>query len=421
MPKGRGYLLGATGKILLCVVMTGMLWCGVVRAGTAEPIRFGMSAAFSGPSRGLGIELYRGASAYFNYVNANGGVHGRRVELLALDDGYNPLPAIANTIRLVEQDKVFALFSYVGTPTVTRILPLLLKYQDRNIYLLFPFTGAEPLRRPPYLEQVYNLRASYAQETSAIVDKLVSLGRTRIGIFYQADAYGRGGWDGVRTALERHGLKPVQDVAYPRGSGVAYSYAEQATLLHDAGVDAVICIGTYASCAGFIRDFRLLGDDVPVATLSFADADTLVRILTAMKAKDGRNYTENLLHTQVVPRHDNSSLDAVREYRMLMERFAQPLPPLLRDEGYVLRTYSAVSFEGYLNARLLVEMLWRMGPEPDKADIPRVLEQMAQLDIGLDVPARFGPQRHQGLDVVYFVTVDGDTCVPVTDWTEWAR
>ena len=194
----------------------------VQAAFTAVPgdrdIVLGMSAAFRGPSRGLGIELYRGTMAYLEHVNRNGGIDGRKIVIKAYDDGYNPLPAIENTIRLVEKDDPFLLYGYVGTPTVTRILPLLKLYQERKIYLFCPFTGALPQRQPPYDQFVFNLRASYYQETAGLVDHLVDIGRERIAVFYQIDAFGRGGWDGVRTALAGKKLRVVGEATYRRGN-----------------------------------------------------------------------------------------------------------------------------------------------------------------------------------------------------------
>ena len=125
-----------------------------------------MSAAFTGPSKGLGIELYRGSTAYFNHINSQGGIDGRKVVIKFMDDGYNPEPAIRNTIKLVEKDKVDCLFDYVGTPTVTRVLPVVKHFNSHEPeYLFFPFTGAQPQREFPYEEYVFNLRASYRQET----------------------------------------------------------------------------------------------------------------------------------------------------------------------------------------------------------------------------------------------------------------
>ncbi|HEV8713019.1 MAG TPA: ABC transporter substrate-binding protein [Candidatus Binatia bacterium] len=159
----------------------------------ADDIVIGMSAAFSGPSAPLGIELYRGSMTYITHINSTGGVNGRQVVLKAYDDKYDPVPAVDNTISLIERDQVFLLFDYVGTPTVTRVLPLLKRYSDHNIALFFPYTGAQPQREPPYDAFVFNLQASYRQETEGLVKHFVQIGRKRIAVLYQADAYGRSG------------------------------------------------------------------------------------------------------------------------------------------------------------------------------------------------------------------------------------
>jgi len=139
---------------------------------------FGMSAAFTGANSELGIEFYRGFMAYLDHFNAQGGADGWTIKIEPANDGYNPVPCFQNTVRFVTKDNVFALFSYVGTPTTTHILPLLQKFEEKNTYLLFPFTGAQPLRTIPFGKYVYNLRASYFDETAELVDRLVALGRT---------------------------------------------------------------------------------------------------------------------------------------------------------------------------------------------------------------------------------------------------
>lgn len=164
------------------------------QAGQGGSIVIGVSSALKGQSGSLGTELNRGASAYISYVNEKGGINGQRVELKLYDDGYQPAAAVENTVKLIEADKVLALFNYVGTPTVTQVLPLLKLYSANNVYMFFPFTGAEPPRNPPYSDFVFNLRASYREEVEGIVKSLLSVGRKRIALFYQVDAYGRSGW-----------------------------------------------------------------------------------------------------------------------------------------------------------------------------------------------------------------------------------
>jgi hypothetical protein len=166
-----------------------------------------MSADFSASARALSIELYRGAMAYLLPLNNAGGIKGSRVVIKAYDDRYEPGLAIRNTLKLMDDDDVFALFNYVGTPTMNRTLPLLQMHQDKDFLLFFPLTGADTNRLPPYDQLSFNLRASYDQEMKGLIDHFVAVNRNRIAVFYQADAYGRAGWGGLREALNEHGLE----------------------------------------------------------------------------------------------------------------------------------------------------------------------------------------------------------------------
>lgn len=386
-----------------------------------DEIVIGVSAAFQGPSAGLGTELYRGSMAYIEAINAAGGVNGRRIVLRLYDDGYNPDPAVNNTVRLIENDDVFLLFDYVGTPTVTRVLPLLKRYGDRSLYLFFPFTGAQPHREPPYDDLVFNLRASYRQETAGLVDNLIAVGRSRIAVFYQADAYGRSGWDGVRRALAEHGLDIAGEATYSRGAAFSSSFSQQVDLLKRTGADAVIMIGSYQACAGFIRDARDAGWDVPMANVSFVGSDNMLALLQQAGQANGRDYTAKLINSQVVPNYHDTSLPAVREYRALMDQYNPALPGELAEPGYQSPRYSFISFEGFLNAKLLVEILNRLGATPARAQIPAAVESIQELDLGIDALVSFGPDRHQGLDSVYYTTVQDDHYVPIVDWEEWRK
>jgi ABC-type branched-subunit amino acid transport system substrate-binding protein len=402
----------------------------------------GMSAAFRGPSRGLSIELYRGSSAYFEHVNRAGGVHGRKIRILAYDDGYNPIPAIENTIRLVEKDDVFLLFDYMGSPTVTRVLPLLKKFHDneRHVYLFFPFTGAEPQRQFPYNEFVFNLRASYHQETAALVEHFLQLGRTKIAVFFQVDAYGRSGWDGARRTLAEHDqagkrladseprdsprrLKMVAEASYLRGSTFESSFLPQVEILRKANPDAVISVGTYSACAAFVRDARDAGWNVPIANLSGVDSENLLALLVQAGQTSGKDYLKNLINSQVVPSYDRTSLPAIRQYRELMTLYHPVPPPELLDEPYTPPQYSYISCEGFLNAKVLVEILGRLGPKPDQARIREVVEGLTDFDLGIDVPISFGPFRHQGMDKVYSTVVADGRFVPLAeeDWRQWRK
>ena len=289
---------------------------------TDTEVILGVSAAFSGPSRGLGIELYRGASAYFDDVNYNGGIAGRRISLKIYDDGYQPDACVTNTMKLMLEDRVFLLFGYVGTPTVTRVLPLLKKFQDESVFMFFPFTGAQPQREPPYGDFAFNLRASYLQETAGLVDNFVRIGRRRIAVFYQADAYGRSGWAGVRAALARHGERIAGEATYSRGTQYTATMRRQVEILQAAEPDAVVCIGAYAACAAFARDAVDLGLEVPIANVSFVGSENLLSLLTEGRdPADAERYTRLLVNSQVVPSYEDTSIPAVREYREFMQRY----------------------------------------------------------------------------------------------------
>ena len=388
----------------------------------AEDIVIGMSAAFTGTSKALGIELYRGSMAYIEQVNQSGGIYGRKIVIKAYDDNYNPIPAIQNTIKLVDQDNAFLLFNYVGTPTVTRILPLLKSYNNKFIYLFTPFTGAQPLREPPYGDYVFNLRPSYREEIEGLVNNFVRAGRSRIAVFYQADAYGRSGWDGVKRALAKNsGLKMVGEATYRRGAEYSQSFKEQVDIIKKTTPDAVISVGAYAPCAGFIRDARAVGLNIPIANLSFVGSESMADLLLQSSRSTAKDYTKDLINSQVVPDYQDTTLPAVREYRELTEKY-HPLPSSdLVEESDTSRPYSYVSFEGFLNAKFLIEILKRMGRTPTKSRIKDVVESARDIDLGIDSRVSFGPTKHQGLDKVYYTTLRGNRFVPLPDWKQWEK
>ena len=383
-----------------------------------DTIVLGVSAAFQGTSAGLGTELYRGAQAYLDSVNESGGIEGRQVVLQVYNDGYSPDPAVENTITLIEKDDVFLLFNYVGTPTVTRVLPLLTVYREQSMFLFFPFTGAEPQRNPPYDEMAFNLRASYRQEIAGMVDNLIAEGRTRIAVFYQADAYGRSGWDGVVRALEQYGLDIVAEATYTRGAGFETSFSEQVDILSASEPDAIIEIGSYQACGGFIRDARDAGLDVPILNVSFVGTENLLEQLKVAGEESSRDYTENLIISQVVPYYGDVTLPAVQEYRALMDKYNPSPPAGLTESDYQSPQYSFVSFEGFLNAKLMVEILRRLGTNPTREQIPAAVESIQAFDLGIGVPVSFGPDQHQGLDAVYYTTIKDSQIVPLVEWEE---
>jgi branched-chain amino acid transport system substrate-binding protein len=397
-------------------------------------IRLGMSADFSASARALSIELYRGAMAYLLPVNNAGGVHGRRVVIAAYDDQYEPDLAIRNTLRLMDEDDVFALFGYVGTPTMNRTLPLLRMHRAKDFLLFFPFTGAETNRVPPYDRFSFNLRASYDQETKGLIDHFVAVNRTRIAVFYQADAYGRAGWAGLREALANHGLEIAGEATYRRGSSFDQSYDRQVAIMQRLQPDAVVCVGTYPACAGFVRDMRDRGADCPVATISFVGGEAMLKLLSAAERHLSKDYTSRLVSSQVVPSYQDDSVPTVREYREAMDRYRDAIMPpdsLIYPKGktaereYAPLPYGFISLEGYLDAKLFVAILQRMGPDPRRADLAQTVLTIGDFDLGIEQPLSFGGAtgRRQASDQVYYTVVRDGHFVPFREgeWEAWTK
>ncbi len=389
--------------------------------GSASALTFGMSGPFSGPSRGLGYEFYRGGMAALQQAAQRDPYAAKSIRIHCRDDGYNPSPALSNTIAFVEEDDVFALFGYVGTPTTIRVLPLLKHYDVLPLTMLFPFTGAEALRQGPYSAHVWHLRASYSQETKAIVEKLWLAGHRRIAVFFQADSFGRSGLEGIRETLAAKGATIYSEATYHRGDTMEMSYAKAIARLAGDGSampDAIICIGAYAPTAGFIRDVRTAGINAVIATLSFVDADNLLQLLRREERRTNIELTHRLVGSQVVPSYEDTQLPAVRAYQEAMERLAAPSPQGVPVEQYTPLRRSMVGLEGYLAATVLLEAVRRMGDEVSRARLPEVLAGMHDFDLGIGAPLRFSAHSHQGLQEVYFTRFEDSRVVPLRTW-EW--
>ena len=346
-----------------------------------QRILFGQSAAFSGPAQELGKNMRRGIQAAFAEANRQGGVHGRQLELLSLDDAYEPEAAIANTRQLIEQEGVFALIGAVGTPTSRSATPVA---AAAAVPYIAPFTGAAFLRQPMW-SNVINLRASYNQETEAMVARLTAdLGIERIAVMYQDDSFGRAGYRGARQALERRGMEPVAIGVYPRNT----TAVKTALLdLRSADPGAVILVGAYQPVAALIAWARHTGWDPVFITISFVGSNALAREL-------GRAGT-GVFVTQVVPFPANDIPPVVAAYRRALGANAPEAAP-----GFV-------SLEGYLAGRLAIAALERCGPEVDRASFLESLRRDGLIDLeGFEL--RYGEADNQGSDAVFLTAIGSD-------------
>ena len=344
-----------------------------------ERILFGQSAAFNGPASELGKNMRIGIEAAFNEVNLAGGVHGRRLELLSLDDSYEPEAAIANTRRLIEEEGVFALIGAVGTPTSRSATPIA---AEAGVPYVAPFTGAAFLRDREW-DNIINLRASYAQETEEMVARLIGdLGIERIGIMYQDDSYGRAGYRGVGAALERRGREPVAVGLYPRNTTAVKTALPD---LREGAPEAVIMIGAYEPMAALIKWARNTGFTPLFLNVSFVGSNALARELGSAGA--------GVVVTQVVPFPDDDSLPVVAAYKRALALSSPDAVP-----GFV-------SLEGYLAGRLATAGLDSCGREVDRSCFVAALLGASAIDIeGFEL--RYGEDDNQGSDAV-FITVIG--------------
>ena len=343
-----------------------------------DEVIFGQSAAFTGAARFLGAGMRLGIEAAFHEVNQSGGVHGRHLLLETLDDAYEPNYASTNTRLLIENRKVFALIGAVGTPTSRLAAPLA---HEAGVPFVAPFTGAEFLRDPE-LVNVFNLRASYYQETEAMVARLTEdLGVTRVAVLYQNDSYGQNGLDGTSLALERRGLKTVASGHYERNTSAVKSAVDQ---ILEADPEAIIMVSSYAPAARTVELARREADPVLMA-VSFVGSRALADALGA----EG----EGVYVTQVVPDPQDGGNPVVARYHAALSGYDARAEP-----GFV-------SLEGYLAGRLAIAGLEACGRDLSRDCFVKALHTAEPIDID-GMRLKFGAQDNQGSDEV-FLTVIG--------------
>ena len=370
-----------------------------VRGVTDSEIRFGISAPFTGPAKELGQNMKLGIEAAFNAANANGGVYGRQLRLVAADDGYEPARTAATMKQLYERDQVFGLVGNVGTPTAVVALPYAL---DRKMLFFGAFTGAGLLRNDPPDRYVFNYRASYAEETAAVVNYLVKVRRLlpeQIAVFAQQDAYGDAGFAGVDKAIRslRGGNEtPILRLNYQRNTvdvddAVAQLQQGNAQLQQKRHIPikAVIMVPTYRAAAKFIEKTRNLYPDMIYTSVSFVGSTALADELMLL----GKKYATGVIVTQVVPAVDGHS-SLVLDYKSALAKYFPGQAP------------DYVSLEGYVDANVLIAALQRSGPQLDTEKLVSTLENLRDLDIGLGTPVTFSRSDHQGVHKVWGTQLD---------------
>jgi branched-chain amino acid transport system substrate-binding protein len=343
---------------------------------TSTEITIGMCNVLTGPAAALGLGIQKGSKVYFDKVNKAGGVNGRKIRVISYDDGYEPKNTVVHTRKLVQDDKVFALFGYVGTPTSTAIMPIL---AEAKIPFWGPFTGAEFLRNPVN-KYIFNVRSSYFDEAETQVQYLTEKrGIKKVGVFLQNDAYGLAVKGGILKALRKRNLEMVGEGTYERNTE---DVSAAVAALKKASPDAVSMVGTYKAMAAFIKKAKAEGFNPVFLNVSFVGTAALLKELGA--AGDG------VIITQVMPSPNDTSVPIVAQYRKDM-----------KAAGHSELDFT--DLEGYVDAVIFVEALKKAGPGLTRESFMAAAESLDTSVGGLAV--RFSSADHQALKKTYLTTI----------------
>ena len=346
---------------------------------TSDQVKFGQSAPFTGFSASLGRDTQLGIRAAFEEVNGRGGVHGRRLTLVSLDDGYEPERATDNTRKLIKEERVFALVGAVGTTTVRASAPIA---ADSNVPFIGPVTGNASLRYARWSNMVH-LRASYEEEIETMIKRLIDdLNITRIGVMYQNDYFGRDAYESIRLSLARRQIKPAASGVYERNTTAIKS------ALLDIGRDnpeAVIIVGNADAAASFIQWSRFTGFDPVFMNLSFVGSSVLAERL----GRDGAG----VFVTQVVPFPTDPDLEVSKAYLGALKAVTIQTEP------------SFFSFEGYLIGRLVIESLRHVGQELTRERFLKFFQEKRVVDLG-GFKLYYGRSIDQGSDSVFVTAIN---------------
>ncbi len=355
---------------------------------TDKEIVLGQSCALKGPAAGLGKGMQEGLRTYFDAQNAKGGVHGRKITLLSVNDGYEPKKAEKATRMLIEKKKVFMMIGEVGTPTSKVAVPIC---EENNVAFIAPFTGAEFLRAP-FKPKVVNLRGSYYQEMERLAQYLVDTkGLKNIACFYQNDGYGKAGLSGIEIALKKRGLELVSTGTYERNT---VAVATGVASLESGKPDAVIMVGAYKPCAAAIKAGKANPalKDAVFCNISFVGTKNLLKAL----GKD----SEGCVVSQVVPYPWDTNLPLVMEYQEAMKK--------RKAEDQI----GFVTLEGYMAGKFYCQVLEQVEGDLTTEKFLSAVSDKGTFDLG-GVTLEFGKDDHQGMDKVYLTKFEGGKIVPL--------
>jgi len=356
--------------------LTGVLLVSASLSAQAQ-LRIGQPSGFTGSVAAGVKENTEGARLYIDAVNARGGVNGQKIELISVDDEFNPARTVEVARDLIVQQKVLALFLNRGTPHAQALLPILAEYK---VPLVAPSTGAMVLHQPvnPW---VFNVRATYQREAARAIEHLATTGITRIAVLETDDSFGADSAEGARQGFERTGLKPVLQQKFPRDKPDFTALSRQ---VRSAEAQAVLVIGSAGNTATAVHTLRAAGSRAQVVTLSNNASDGFIRLLG--------EHARGVIVTQVFPNERSVSYPLIKQAR-----------DLASAKG--MDGVSPAMMEGFAGAKVLVEGLRRAGPNPSPAALRDALESMRNFDLG-GLSVSYGRDNHTGLDFADLSIID---------------
>lgn len=369
--------IGTCGASGAAIASTAISESGV----TADTILLGQSAALTGPARSLGKQMNAGARLYFDHINQQGGIFGRKIRLEVLDDYYEPEPAAKNTRKLIEEERVFALFGYVGTPTSQAALPLA---TQARVPFFGPYTGARSVREPRS-RYVFHVRAGYSDEATAILRQIQTTGLKRVAVVYNDDAYGKAELEELERAVKSaadSGVRLVAREAVVRNT-MEIGDAMQGVL--KASPDTVVMISAYRTAGAFVKEALRRGYNGQFYNVSFVGTQALANEVGAKGS--------GVIISQVMPHPGNATLPVVREYLRLLQAAGKP------------NEFDYASIEGYIAAKAFAEGLRRAGKDLTREKLVTALESMRSVDLGGFI-VNFTPENHVGSRFVEMTVIN---------------
>jgi len=358
-----------------------------------DKIVVGSFQALSGPYAVIGQEMTKGMKAYFNWINNNGGIYKRQIELIVADDQLNPSKTVIEVKRLVEEDQVFAIVGGLGTYGCLAVMDYL---NDNGVPFVYQGSGSSLLAIPPK-KYVFPVQPDYTLEGQLIAKFSVeTLGKSEIAVLYMSNDVGKEGLQAVKTKLADYGMKPALEIPY---NPAETDYSSLAVRVLGVNPDLTVIYGFVTDTVRWIKTLRDYGVECDIVTI-YPNADPVIITLAG-------DYAEGIYITGWVPLPTEDRPDFVRDYQRFLGIYQESYP----DE----QVPSSYAVAGFIAAEVFVEGLVRAGPNLTREALVKSLESFDHWNGILSKDISWGPNQRRGKSSMYFLQVQNGLFVPVTD------